>query len=51
MVVGRGQPAFEGLAEAFDLALGLGVAGVSVLFGDAQAGDEAFEVVVAVGES
>lgn len=37
--------------EAFDFALGLGVAGVAVFLSDAQAGDEAFEVVVAVGES
>jgi hypothetical protein len=32
-----GQPAFEGLVEAFDLAAGLGVIGTGVLVGDAQA--------------
>ncbi|WP_232423285.1 hypothetical protein [Mycobacterium sp. 155] len=36
---------------AFDLALGLGVAGVTVFLGDPELADEAFEVVVAVGES
>ena len=46
-----GEPAFEGLVEAFDFALGLWVVGVAVFLGDAQAGQEAFEVVVAVGES
>ena len=54
MVAGRGragEPAFEGLVEAFDFALGLRVAGVAVLLGDAQGGEEAFEVVAAVGES
>ena len=33
-----GEPAFEGLVEAFDFSLGLGVAGVAVLLCDAQAG-------------
>ena len=47
----RRQPAFEGLVEAFDFALGLGVFGVAVFLGDAQAGQQTFEVVVAVGES
>ena len=46
-----GEPAFEGLVEAFDFALGLWVVGVAVFLGDAQGGQEAFEVVVAVGES
>lgn len=46
-----GQPAFEGLVEAFDFALGLGMIGVAVFLGDAQGCQEAFEVVVAVGES
>jgi hypothetical protein len=46
-----GQPAFEGLVEAFDLALGLGVSGVTVFLGDAQTGRQALEVVVAVSES
>ena len=32
-----GQPAFEGLVETFDFALGLRVVGVAVLLGDAQA--------------
>jgi hypothetical protein len=31
-----GEPAFEGLVETFDLALGLGVSGVTVLLGDAE---------------
>ena len=31
-----GQPAFEGLPEPFDLALGLRVVGLAVLLGDAQ---------------
>ncbi len=31
--------------EAFDLALGLGVAGVAVLLDDAVLGDDVFEVV------
>ena len=35
--------------EAFDFALGLGVSRVAVFLGDAQAGKQAFEVVVAVG--
>jgi hypothetical protein len=42
-----GQPAFEGLVEAFDFALGLGVSGVTVFLSDAQTGQQAFEVVVA----
>ncbi len=46
-----GKPAFEGLVKAFDFALGLGMSGVAVLLDDAQAGQEAFEVVVAVGEA
>ena len=52
--VADAQPAFEGLVEAFDLALGLGVAGVAVLLHDPQGGDDVLEVVGAafvVGES
>jgi hypothetical protein len=37
--------------EAFDRALRLRVSGVPVFLGDAQTGQEALEVVVAVGES
>ena len=33
-----GQPPFEGLVKAFDLALGLRVSGVAVFLGDAQTG-------------
>ena len=53
-IVGPGsldQPAFEGLVEAFDFALGLGVSGVPVFLGDPEAGEQVFEFVVAVGES
>ena len=35
-----GQPAFQGLVEAFDLALGLRVAGVAVLLSDAKVEDQ-----------
>lgn len=48
------EPAFQGLVEAFDLALGLGVAGVAVFLGDAEVADELFEFVqswCAVGEA
>ena len=31
-----GQPAFEGLVEAFDFSLGLGVAGVAVFLDDTK---------------
>ena len=44
--VGQGagcEPAFEGLVEAFDLSLGLRVAGAAVLLGDAVCGEEFFE--------
>ena len=34
-----GEPAFEGLVPALDLALGLRVAGVAVLLGDAEDGE------------
>lgn len=39
------EPFFEGLVEAFNLALGLGVAGTAVLLSDAQGRDESFEGV------
>jgi hypothetical protein len=42
------EPAFQGLVEAFDLALGLGMA---VLLGDAEAGQWVFEAVAAAGEA
>jgi hypothetical protein len=38
-----GQPAFEGLVEAFDLAAGLRVVGPGAGVGDAQAGDFGFQ--------
>jgi len=34
------KPAFEGLVEAFDFSLGLGVAGVAVLLDDSQVGQQ-----------
>jgi hypothetical protein len=37
--------------EAFDLALGLGMAGMAVFLGDAEAGEEVFEAVAAAGEA
>src|SRR5699024_9562908 len=42
-----GEPAFEGLVEAFDLALGLGVAGAAVLLLDAVGVQEFLEAVTA----
>jgi hypothetical protein len=39
------------LVEAFDFALGLRMVGVAVFLGDAQIGEKAFEVVVAMCES
>jgi len=44
------EPAFEGLVEAFNLALGLRVVGMPVLLGDAQGCDEVFERVAAASE-
>ena len=38
-----GEPALEGLVEAFDLALGLRMVGMAVLLGDAEAGEQIFE--------
>jgi hypothetical protein len=46
----RGEPALQSLVEAFDLALGLGMAGMAVLLGDAEAGQQVFEAVAATGE-
>ena len=45
------EPEFEGSVEALNFSLGLRVAGVAVFLGDAQAVEEALEVVVAVSES
>lgn len=39
------EPAFEGLVESFDLALGLWVAGMAVLLGDREVGEQVFEAV------
>jgi hypothetical protein len=44
------QPAFQGLVEAFYLALGLGMARMAVLLRDAEAGQQVFEAVAAAGE-
>jgi hypothetical protein len=46
-----GEPAFLGLVEAFDLALGLRMVGVAVFLGDAEAGEQVFEAVAAAGEA
>jgi hypothetical protein len=46
-----GEPAFQGLVEAFDLALGLGMAGMAVLLGDAEVGEQVLEAVAAAGET
>ena len=53
-VGGRGlavEPAFEGLVEAFDFALGLGVAGGPFFWRIPEVGQEVFEAVAAAGES
>ena len=51
MVGGAGsEPAFEGLVEALDLALGLGVAGGAVLLADAEHREQVFECVAAAPE-
>jgi hypothetical protein len=42
-----GQPLLQGELEAFDLALGLGVAGPSVFLGDVEAGQFGLEAVAA----
>jgi hypothetical protein len=46
-----GEPAFEGLVEPLDLALGLWVAGAAVLLGDPQGREQVLEGVLAAGES
>jgi hypothetical protein len=46
-----GEPAFQGLVEAFDRALGLGMAGMAVLLGDAEVGEQVLEAVAAAGET
>jgi hypothetical protein len=46
-----GQPAFLGLVESFDLALGLGVERLAVLLGDAEGGEEVLEGVPAAAEA
>ncbi|MDR6867349.1 hypothetical protein J2Y69_001950 [Microbacterium resistens] len=42
-----GEPAFQGLVEAFDLSLGLRVVGGAVLLSDVQCGEDVFEGVAA----
>jgi hypothetical protein len=44
------QPALQGLVEALDLALGLGVAGGSVLLTVPEDGQEVFERVACAGD-
>jgi hypothetical protein len=44
-----GEPAFEGLVEPLDLALGLGVARLAVLLGDPAGGELGLEGVAAAG--
>ena len=46
-----GEPAFQGLLEAFDFALGLGMAGMAVLLRDAEVGEQVFKAVAATGEA
>ena len=45
------KPAFLGLVEAFDLALGLGVAGGSVLLANPEQRQEVFEGVATAAEA
>jgi hypothetical protein len=45
-----GQPAFLGLVESFDLALGLRVVRRAILLGDVQGGQEVFEGVLPAAE-
>jgi hypothetical protein len=47
----RGEPALQGLVEAFDLALGLGMAGMAIFLGDAETGEQVLEAVAAAGEA
>ena len=42
-----GEPAFEGLLEAFDLPAGRGVIGPGVLVGDVEGGEGGLELVAA----
>ena len=44
------EPTLEGLVEALDLALGLRVAGRTVLLADAEVGEQVLEAVAAAGE-
>ncbi len=46
-----GEPALQGLVEALDLALGLGMAGMAVLLRNAEVGEQVFEAVAAAGEA
>jgi hypothetical protein len=43
------EPAFQGLVEALDLALGLGVPGRPVLLPDAEPGEQVLEPVATTG--
>ena len=45
------EPALEGLVEALDLALGLGMARRPVLLADAEVGEQVLEAVAAAGEA
>jgi len=45
------EPALQGLLEALDLALGLGMTGCSVLLPDAEPGEQVLEGVVPAGEA
>ena len=45
-----GEPALQGLVEAFDLALGLRMVRMAVVLRDAEVGDQVFEAVAAAGE-
>ena len=45
------EPALQGLVEALDLALGLGMARCPVLLADAEIGEQVLEAVAAAGEA
>jgi len=47
----RGEEAFQGLVEAFDLALGLRVAGGTVLLFHAEQGQQVLESIAAAAEA
>jgi hypothetical protein len=47
----RPSQRFQGLVEALDLALGLGVTGHAVLLADAEVGEQVLEAVAAAGEA